>query len=768
MLRRKVSRLGLCPALGAMLILAVPVLAGSGEQDVEQKAMTLLREGCAYYQMGEFAKAKDAFDEMLALRPGSQVALRMQREAELGLLARVASEKDQQLAATARKVLDMMGQAVRQERRVIENPDKLLTDFQSPDLRAYLNARAELVGHGAYAVPYLLQFLTRHGPDAQMIVARAISTIRDIGRAAVPPLVEALAADDELVQLRVVGLIGQFGDRRAVPALLALCEAPNLSEPLAEAAGEALKAITGQPPDALGSAVEQYRALAQMYVKEDAASVGFVYGGWQEVWHWNPGAADWHERLTYELVPTYSYYQQQAVENALKGLGLDPENADLSSLLLTALCRQRQLAHMYSGLKDEEQVRSHAAVTAAQLDKHVPLVGHLMGVDVVGEALRQALTLGDPATSLYLVELLGSKAGLDASEGAEALAAALDFPHKDVRCRASIEIVKASPTGAIGDPQKVMQVLSIALKHAATRRALLIIDNLQVCNKLIAVLEGEGWQASSCDADVGRITATLNLQPAVDIVFVTGNVDDVIFRGCLDKLKADARTATLPLYAVVNPDVPAVDLTKYEGITGALSTDHLQAAKVAPLLAQAAQAGQIPTEGERADLVMMAAEALRLVDPRATRYPAELAEAGLIAGLSGYGERLSQAAVDDLARFGSANALGALAQVAADEAASAQLRASACQAIAAVAARTGEKPPAKAVEVLTAALSSDVAALREAAAEALSVSGLSAVEMIELMKAGAPAPVAPPAAAPGAGVEEGAVEEAPAGEAEEE
>ena len=756
---RKVSRLGLCPALGAMLILAVPVLAGNGEQDVELKAMTLLREGTACYEKGELAKAKEAFDQMLALKPGSQVALRMQREAELGLLARMASEKDEPLASTARKVLDMMGQAVRQERRVIENPEKLLTDFQSPDLRAYLSARAELVGYGAYAVPHLLQFLTRQGPDNQAIVARTVSTIRDIGRAAVPPLLEAAAADDELVQIRVVGALGQFGDRRAVPVLLSLWEAPGTPEIVVEAAGEALKAITSQSPDALGSAVEQYKTLVELYVREEAASVGFLYGGWQEIWRWNPAAANWQDRLTYELLPTYLYCQQEAVENALKALRLDPEDADLKALLLTALCRQRQLARMYAELKDDEQVRADAAARAVQLDRHVPLAGHLMDADVVGKALRQALALGDAATSLYLVELLGGKAGLDTSEGAEVLVAALDFPHRDVRCRASIEIVRASPTGAIGDPQKVMEVLSVALKHAATRRALLIMDNLQLRNKLTAVVEGEGWQASSCDVDVGPINAILNLQPAVDIVFMTGNVDDVIFRGCLGKLKADARTASLPLYAVVNPDAQAVDLTKYEGITGALSTDRVQAAKVAPLLAQAAQAGQIPTERERADLVLMGAEALKLVDPRATRYPVELAEAGLIASLSGYGERLSQAAVDNLARFGSANALSGLAQVASDEAASVQLRASACQAIAAVAARTGEELPDMAIEALMAALGSDEAALREAAAEALSVSGLSSAELLEIMQASAPAPVAPPAVAPAPGVEKGAGEE---------
>ncbi len=616
----KVARLGLWPALGAVMMLAIPVLA----QTVDPE-MALFQQGVEHYNKGEYAEAKDTLDEMLSLKPSSQLALRMRRDAELGLFARMVGEGDRELAATAQKVIEMMNQAVRETKREVADPEKLLTDFQSPDMHAYLAARSLIVGHGAYSVPYLLPFMTRQGARNQMIAARTISTLTDIGRVASMPLLEALASEDETVRLRIAATLGQLGDKRAVASLLGICEDPEASEALVEAAKEALSSITGLSVETLGPAVREYEILVRHYIAEEATSVGYVYGTWQAVWSWKPEAENLRDRLSYELVPTYLYYQRQATECALKALKLDPGNAELKSLLVTALCRQLRLTRALARFAESEQIRQDAAARAAQLEKRVPVVCHLFDADLVGKALQEALDLGDEDTSLYLVKVLGTKAGLEAGEGAQALMAALDFPDKDVRYQASVEIVKAFPDGALGNPEKVMQVLSGALNPARTRL------------------------------------------------------------------------------------IPSLG-------------------------ARAAEEVQIIPQSERAETILLAATTLAAVNPRTTEYPLGIAEPPLIAALTGYGESVSLAAVENLKRFGSTDAIGPLAKLVSGEETSPELKASACHAIAAVVARTSQELPAETVEVLNTALQSEVQAVREAAAEAIGVAGVTEGEILGLVE----------------------------------
>jgi len=739
-MRKDLLWLGLCSALGAALMLAVPALAGNGEPAKQEAVMTLLEQGVRHYDKGEYAEAKKAFDEMLALRPSSQMALQMRRRAELGVFAKMAAAQDEELAATARRVLDMMNQAVRETKRDIPDVQQLLNDFQSPDLRTYLDARMQLASHGPYAVPYLLQFLQVQGHQNQTIVARTMSVLADIGRPAGPPLIEALAAEDEMVRLRVAAALGQLGEKRAVAALLAVCEDPDAAAPTVKAAEEALRAITGGTPAELGTAVEQYEALIAQYLAENRAAAGYVYGEWQEVWYWDPQGKALQDRLRYELVPTYLYYQRQAAENALKALRTDPGNANLQGFLLASLCRQLRLTRSAAELSQDEAMQRDAAARAAQLEVRVPVVGHLCDAAVVGRALRYALSLGDGATSLYLVKLLGTKAGRETGEAADALLAAVEFPDKDVRARASLEIVKASPTGAIGNPLQVMQALSVALHHAAKRTALLISNDLETLNKLAVLVENEGWQALKSNAHAAAIEQALDLWPSVDAVFLSADLDEALFDSAFGKLKSDVRTRSVALYVIAGGRQDGPDLSGYEGITSLLGRDDVRSARIAPLLEQVAEQGAVPTEAERAETVLLAALALAAVDPATTRYPLQTVEPALIAALRGYGEAVSLAAADCLARFGSANALGALGSAVSDPDSSPELRASACRAIAAVAARAGEPLSQPVLDALMGAFASDIQFVREAAAEALSVSGIGSERLTELINAEVAAP----------------------------
>jgi HEAT repeat protein len=725
------SKVALRIVLAVSLLAATSLLANAAEEQADQKAIALFEQGVASYEAGQSEKAKSAFEELLALQPSSSAAQEISKKPRYEVLFKMRA--DDRLAPTAEKMLQFVTAAARESKRQIADVEKLLTDFQSPDLATHLKARFVLIGHGPYAVPYLLQFLTRQGPQNQVIVARTISTIKNMGRDACPPLMAALATKDAVLKTRVASVLGQIRDARALPPLLALYQDGSAPQPVRDSASEAIKNIAGKDAATFGPAIREYEKLVESYLKEDATAVGYVFGEWAEVWKWNEAPEKLQDKLSCELAPNFLYYQRQGAEYALQALSLNPENLSLKSSLVALLCRQLRLVKTLAP-EASKDVKKDAEARLAALEKQVPLICHLYDADVIGMSLKRAQALQDSWVSLYLTEILGSKAGPDAGVAAQALGEGLGAPDRDARYRASVEMVRLSPTGAIGEPEKVMQVLSAALKRAASKNALLVFNDLQERNRLRTALGKLEMQGVECDAVPGAIDEILRLEPAVDVVFVTGNVPDAVFRTLFNKLKSDIRTAALPTYVMIDATQQAADVSKYEGLSGVLSPDDIRAAKLGPIVQPILSRRTSALAQEQGDIVLQAAEALRNVDPKTTKYPLGLLEPSLIGALRGYGEPVSMAVVADLKSFGSAKSLGPLSQVAADKDNSPELKARACYAIASVLKRTQAKPPAEVVEVLKASLKSDNKSVREAAAEALGVAGLSGMDLLEIVE----------------------------------
>ena len=242
----------LAVAVAFSLGLAAQVRAGEAE---DKAVLDAFQKGVTSYQTGEYAQARASFDQVLAAKPGLQVALKMRDMAELGEFVKM--KENPQLAEAADKILDLMTRAVRQRKRTVENADQLLKELQSPELTVYGKARAELVGHGPYAVPYVVGLLSLKEAQSQTVVARTVSLLVDLQRDACLPLIRVLRrTDDPLVQTRVADVLGQIGDVRALPALMAASEGPGSSAQLKDAVAGAVKAISGKEPAELGSATE--------------------------------------------------------------------------------------------------------------------------------------------------------------------------------------------------------------------------------------------------------------------------------------------------------------------------------------------------------------------------------------------------------------------------------------------------------------------------------------------------------------------------------
>ena len=97
---------------------------------------------------------------------------------------------------------------------------------------------------GPYAVPFLVQALSRQGLSAQER-RQIVHSIGQLDRSAVPPLVAVLASPDQALAADAARALGMIGDKRAIPHLTALAALPEYATGVRTAAKDAIARLDG-------------------------------------------------------------------------------------------------------------------------------------------------------------------------------------------------------------------------------------------------------------------------------------------------------------------------------------------------------------------------------------------------------------------------------------------------------------------------------------------------------------------------------------------
>ncbi len=730
---------------GMALALAVAIVFGVAgttlAAELNHEVLRLLQAGTDYYETGEYENAQKAFDKLVRLEPNQRTTLAMRERADLAAL--IEMREVPELADLATQISEIMARAAREQKRQVENAQQLIADLQSEDLTLYGKARPALLGHGPYAVPFVVPLLNpdvdaQQGLRADTIAARVASLLASMHPDATMPLVQVLLhSEDPLIKQRVAETLGAIGDPRAVPALLSVSECPEVLDASRRAAARAAGAIAGQQATAMGAA-SQYMELAKAYLFEQKDTVGYTYGLSADVWSWD-ASAEWPDKLTYEQMPGALYYQRMATQMALAGLDADPANGELQALLAASLARRLAACTSLTDDPDvETATRQHAAGCVGELAERVPVVVSMLGAPVVARALELTMAAEDPAASRFLDRAVGEELEATAAEPCEmtaaALSEALQSGDKQVRYNAAINFVKSCPTGGCGPDQQIIAVLKAALQSAAGRTALIAMQDFQTMNELITVVREAGVTTVEVRPDARVMARVLDIVPSIDIVFVSGNVTDSIFADIVELASTDSRTKAAPLYVIVSGAGEPADVASYDQITKVLTADHVRPSVIEPILQEQvlARSRSAMTEEEE-QVVLKALEALKAVDPATTSYPVAALEPALLKAIMGYSEEVTEGVVAALRKFGSAESFDALGVIVAGDMPN-ELKVAACKSIAAVLRRSGDASD-ELVEILLHALQSDKLPLRKAAASALGAAGLSPQQQLSLLKA---------------------------------
>ena len=725
-------RIALVLAMASMVCLAGGAAAQEGSGN---DAMALFKKGITHYKSGEFAEAKDAFDQMLALNPDRALALAMRDHAELGLFLKMAEREE--LAPQARKIATLLLKASREGKRdIADKIDKLLEDLQSEEVIVQGAARVTLKSHGPFAVPYLTPFLLEDDPAKQSVVGMTVSLLASMHRDASLPLVEFMVATDvPLAKTRAAAALRFLRDIRSLPGLMGVWQDKELGEVTRRAAADTIQAISGKTPGELGSAVQQYAVLGDDYFREDGERVGFTYGFDGAIWTWDADT----KKVVYRLVPNYLYYQTMALETAKEGLVGAPGNVPLQELAMASLARLQ--AHCDYVASDEallggkpvaDDVKTDAAERAAGFAERIPVLSALLEPSVIGDALEKTLDVGDADAAVVLLDALDAKLAGTApvapdAATIESLMAALNTPDKNVRYRAAITFVKTCPHGDAGNPDPIVSVIGKVVRAASARNALVIMDHLQHRNSVVAMLKSLGIGSVEAGMHKGQVAEALAIQPSVDVILVSVNTQQNFMDAVMAFLKEDFRTKGLPMHAVLDPQDEAVQLAGVP-VTG---LPNLTAEKLGVALGDVLVESKSPLTEEEAALVLTAAQGVSKVRVETTKYPVELLEASFISALSIGNEEVSTAVIDCLGDFGTFGSVAPLSGIVAGDG-SIALKVAACDGIAAILKRTQKSARDDVVAVLKNALAVSDVGLRSAAAGALSVAGLSDAELLAL------------------------------------
>ncbi len=436
-----------------------------GISEVEE----LVHRGLEHYQEGEYEAAKEAFKELIELNPHWQVMLELRRRIEIGTFSGIITditlrekpEDQQKVVETVREILHMMTEAQRRKMLDIENIEDILNDLKGDKHDEYMEARVALITHDRYSVPYLLEFLTKTGEEHQRLIARTLTTLRDIGRSGSRPLTAALQTENELLQKRLLTVLERVGDRKVLPRVLALAQDQDISPDLRSRAGEVIESIQARlrVPVELETATEEYIKLGLLYLHEDRNEVGHVLGGHTEIWGWDEKAEEMHQKMTLEFVPSYIYYQAQGAHLILERLKTEPANINLQGLLLAL--KSRELGHLmrYSSQGSDALQREYARERKEISSSSFSRLGHLYGPEALNEALLETLPTHDAEASVKIIKELGRKTA-DPAVIEESLCEALAYENADVRSESALAILRASPNAEICSPENVINVLN--------------------------------------------------------------------------------------------------------------------------------------------------------------------------------------------------------------------------------------------------------------------------------------------------------------------
>ncbi len=389
---------------------------------------------------------------------------------------------------------------------------------------------------GPFAIPALVQEL---GKPSLSSAARAL-LVRNIGRldrSTVPALIAVLDAAPSKPALAadVATALGQIGDPRAIPALTITASLPASTNAVArDAARRAVEKITGRPFDSrpkspartLVDEARRYHVHAIRFPSESVL-----------IWVWDDAA----QAPAPKTVSRSEAEAEFGVKLAKAALAADPSDRAAQAVFVSLILEKAAERVGFTNYPANDPANTFSAATAA-------------GPAVLGDVLRQAIADGKMDLAAVAANALGkvTETNALAVDGhVNPLVEALSAPSRRVRFAAARALVNLDPRKPFAGSSRVVPVLAQFLGSQEVPRALVIDGNLPRGSQQSGFLKTLGYEpVLEPTGQAGFKTASESAD--IELILIDHHMISGSWRlhDILANLRADARTAGLPLFVV--------------------------------------------------------------------------------------------------------------------------------------------------------------------------------------------------------------------------
>lgn len=433
---------------------------------------------------------------------------------------------DSELQPSGAKLSHLVMEAARKMTRDLQHIKKSINELTSENEETRFHAMAKLQRAGSAAVAPLLAVLT----DSQLAASHQVTgrAMLALGPAAVDPLVAVLAANNPLIRLKAIQLLGQLQDQRAVTHLIGPAFSSSENPDVQKTARIALGHIVGVEP--------------QLWEAEHVLQ--------HEIKQFQSKQLPWTVDLNHQ-VSRWRWQQEDA--------SLIVEHVDVDIARARVMVQLTEALSLIRPHRDQYQLQSLSAQLAvAKLETgiHRPLPTKVIrwaldhDIAMLEAVLQQSLRHAQPAQAIAALEVLETcgTSGLLTSSPLKRhpIVRALDDPHRRVRFAAAKTIMQIDPHASYpGSSRFVTTLLHLGLS-TGERRALIGFPRLERGSEIAGLLEELGY-TTDLVTDSKEFFRLATQSADYDLAFLSDTTRWPNVHQLLQSLRLDHRSADLPV-----------------------------------------------------------------------------------------------------------------------------------------------------------------------------------------------------------------------------
>jgi CheY-like chemotaxis protein len=438
-----------------------------------------------------------------------------------------------QLRDEAKPLLERVNAAVRKH---VGDPGRIAKYIKNlsatPEERAY--AIVELRRSGAAAVPQLVEALAASEGAAEH--AKILSVFPELGRNIVPPLLAALDIDNAGLKIELLEILRQRADTSAVPYLWFPSASPQESELIRKKATELLAFFLAVPPGKLPSAKVALTQEAERYYRH---LVTFSLPNETTVWYWDKEK----KQLLSRAVSASEAEEFYGLRFTGQALELDPSYRP-AQILYVSLALEKGFER--SGLDQP-------------LEKGAPAVKEVLKIvnpELIEAVLDRALADGRVSVMVGAARALGDLHHISAARSKEqrppALVRALNYPDRRVQFAAADALLKIP---GLPNPLAITRTVEVLRRAAGTDTVSQVIvgdANVTRAGQVAHAVKEAGFEPII--VHTGR-EALRQLRESAGIDAFVGDslLPDPGLPYLLAQLRSDLNAALLPVLITVPP-----------------------------------------------------------------------------------------------------------------------------------------------------------------------------------------------------------------------